>query len=91
MSEIDYKLTTAIKSLLLQKDWGEAITLLDFILRKNPEGFKRWVSTGSTIVLKEICEPFRKWSFYRDRLGPLPFENDVWALDAVITKAKAQL
>ncbi len=77
---------TQLKSLLIEKGWSEAIELLNDVIKHNPSGFARWVNTKCTIFLRSMCEPFRSRSYYRGQTRPLPFENDVSALDACIGK-----
>lgn len=82
--------TTELKSILLNKGWGDAIVLVDFLAKNNPDGLCQWMKNQSTTFLMGICEPFRNWSYYRDvRIDPMPFDNDVYALDAAIAKAGA--
>lgn len=76
---------TTIKSHLLKRDWGDAITLLEYVAKINPVGLSEWLKSKDTVILMEICEPFRNWSMYDQRLDPMPFDNDVLALDASIS------
>ena len=73
--------TTPMKSHLLKRDWGEAIELLDCLTKHEPEGLGKWLKSGSTIQLRRPCERFRDWSIYQQRLDPMPFENDVQAIE----------
>lgn len=79
---------TEIKTALIKRGWGEAIELLDCVAKHNPAGLAEWLRTKSTTYLMQICEPFRNWSIYGQRNTPLPFDNDVYALDAVGSKAQ---
>lgn len=83
-------LTTPVKTALLQSGWPDAIQLVEFVGKGNPEGFKKWCKNKSTLYLREICEPYRRSVYYRDtrRGEPLPFENDVDAMDAVIGRLR---
>ena len=78
------KITTPLKTFLLKKGWGEAIVLLDCLVRCNPDGFDEWVGNKSTIHLVRICERYRGWDIYNHRRDPLSHDNDVYALDTAI-------
>ena len=77
-------ITTPLKTFLLKRGWGEAINLLDCLVRCNPDGFDEWARNKSTTYLRRICEPYKGWSIYHQRNDPLPFDNDVCALDTAV-------
>lgn len=79
----------AIKSSLLAKGWGNAIELLNCIAKHKPEALAEWLKTKSTITLMQAAESFRNWSIYNQRSESLAFDNDVYALDAVICNGEA--
>lgn len=79
-------ITTQLKSLLTNKGWSAAIELLNDVVKHNPAGFAQWIADKSTLTLRSICEPFRSRSYYQGQSRPLPFDNDVDALDACINK-----
>lgn len=71
-----------LKSRLIKNGWGNAIELLNTFQRQSPLEFEAWKQSGSTVYLKTSCERFRNWSLYKHRTDPLPFENDVDAIDS---------
>lgn len=75
-----------LKSRLIKKGWGDAIELLNTFKRQSPLEFEEWKQSGSTVYLKQSCFRFRMWSMYNHRKDPLPFENDVDAIDSCWTK-----
>ncbi len=74
----------AIKSKLLAKGWGNAIELLDCIAKHKPDALAIWLKTKCTITLMQAAESFKDWSIYNQRPEALAFDNDIYALDAVI-------
>jgi hypothetical protein len=84
----DMEWSNNIKSTLLARGWGDAITLLECLIKNDPSKFSSWLNSGSTIELRRSCERFRNWSIYSQRLDPMPFENDVSALDSVFLIVK---
>jgi hypothetical protein len=81
---------TPLKTALLKAGWGDAIVLLDCLIKHEPAKLEKWVKSGSTVVLKDACWRFRTWSIYSHRLDPMPFDNDVYALDAAFNHNKSQ-
>lgn len=76
-----------LKSRLIKNGWGDAIQLLNTFHRQSPLEFEAWKQSGSTIYLIKSCERFRDWAMYRNnKTRPLPFENDVDAIDTCWTK-----
>ena len=81
MTHLD-QITTPLKSRLLQKGWGDAIMLLDDMLRVEPEKTQKWFNNGSTLDLRDAAERFRNFTRYKESDQAHAFINDVWALDA---------
>lgn len=75
-----------IKSVLISKGWGDAIELLNCMTAHNTEKTEKWLKTKSTLDLRDAAKKFEGWSIYSHRTSPLPFHNDVDALDAAIIK-----
>jgi len=81
-------MSTILKTSLIKRGWGDAIELLDCLIRLENKKYKKWLKTKSTLDLRAACERFRNWSIYDQRKGPLPFDNDVYALDTIICNLK---
>lgn len=75
-----------LKSRLIKKGWGEAIELFNCFEKHCPKEFEEWKKSGDTILLRDSCEKFRNWAIYNSRTGNLPFENDVYAIDACMAQ-----
>ncbi len=69
-----------LKKRLINKEWGEAIGLLNLFHRHCPNEFEEWKKTGSHVLLRDSCQQFKSWAMYRNKNRPLPFENDVDAI-----------
>jgi hypothetical protein len=76
-----------IKKVLIARGDGDAIELLNCMATHNPEKTAKWLKTKSTLDLKEAANKFEGWSIYNHRTSPLPFFNDVAALDSAIIAA----
>lgn len=80
-----------VKKELVAQGWGYALDLLSAIekrARTNDDYAKMvdvWLhKNGSTIILRDICEPFRNSNivkYYKHDL-PMPFENMMYAIDS---------
>ena len=71
-----------LKTVLLTSNWANAIDLVAAMERHQANEFSLWLASGSTIKLREIAEHWRKSSLYWQRNDPLPFENDIQAIDS---------
>lgn len=77
------KILKLIKNKLNMSDIDRpALDLLFTIQKLNPTGLYDWVENGDTIKLRHLAEPYKKFSIYVNRNGPLPFFNDVCAIDS---------
>jgi hypothetical protein len=76
-----------LKTILYNSDQGSAIELLELISKEND--FNIWLQNKSTITLMQMANKFRSYSIYANRLEALPFDNDVYAIDAATLKVGA--
>ncbi len=74
--------TTLIKTVLIQKGWGDAIELLNVIQKNNKVSFDKWLHSGFTTLLMDMAEPYKAWAIYANRTDVLPFFNDICAIDS---------
>lgn len=66
----------------LVKRWPKSLDLLKALEDKRGIEFACYLRSGSTTELMDICSSFKGSSLYGTRLDPLPFDNDVYAIDA---------
>ena len=77
-----------IKTCLIRNNWASAIELLECLEKHKPVGLVIWLKNGETIQLRDMCDEFKTWSIYSNRLDNLPNFNDFCALDSVLDTAK---
>lgn len=52
------------------------------------DALDNWIENGSTIELRELCQPFVGFSFLKSLDQPLPWFNCVDAIDSASLKVK---
>ena len=77
MQSSSSKKLTEIKALLISREQGEAIELLNVLNKNSHEAFISWLGTGSTVALKEISDPYKTWSIYAHRRDVMEVTNKV--------------
>jgi len=69
-------------------DWVRAIPLMNAVKKASPVEYAAWLVNGSTLEWFEIARPHEHTEIYADRpkfgnpADPLPFDNDLHAIDA---------